>query len=120
MECFDLHMQIPVRGEYDVIVAGGGVAGAAAALSAFSRPLESSEQSSVSEMGRSLGSLASICSRTPSRSDLLKKEEQSRLTSSFSQKRLSVMASTSFCTFWMYSSARCGSFADRKALIAVR
>ncbi|MBQ3590564.1 MAG: FAD-dependent oxidoreductase, partial [Clostridia bacterium] len=34
MEHFDLNMQIPVRGQYDVIVAGGGVAGAAAALSA--------------------------------------------------------------------------------------
>ena len=34
MEQYTLQMQIPVRGQYDVIVAGGGVAGAAAALSA--------------------------------------------------------------------------------------
>lgn len=58
----------------------------ATAWSAFSRPLDKSEHSSVSGSGSDFGSFASTVSLIPEASAFFVKEEQSRLRSSFSQK----------------------------------
>ena len=56
MENYDLQMRIPVRGEYDVIVAGGGVAWAAAALSA----VRCGKKVLLAEKSTMLGGLATM------------------------------------------------------------